>query len=569
MRKTLRSNPVDDYAQTIVSGSLPAGKYHRLACARHLKDRQREQDPTCPFRFEIEHAERFFRFAEKLRHYKGEWAGQPIRLTPFQQFRLGSVFGWRQKANGLRRFTTAYNELPRKQGKSLEAAIIAIYATFFEGEPGAEGYCLATKEKQATDVVFRDIKRLIQSSALREKLTVQVKNIHRDDLAQKLEPLGSDSDTLDGLNPHVIITDELHAFKTRGLLDVMESATGARRNPLHYQITTAGDDPVSVCGDQHEYACKILDGIFEDVATDAFFCCIAHADLEDDWLDERTWRKANPHADVSVSMEDMRKLALKAKHMPSAAAEFQQKRLNWWVNQSAPCLSLDGWRRGQSRWDENDLLHEPCYLGVDLASQLDLCALALLFPPCPGRDKWRVISRIWTPEETLGERALRDRAPYDQWAREGWLIASPGASLDHEDVRQAIVEARSRFDIQQIGFDPWHASSVIKNLVSVDGFAETEVIAVPQTYAGMSAACLAVQAEIASGLVDARGCPVTAWAVSNVVDQRDGKDNCMFTKKKSRGRIDPVIALTIARSLVLRRAVQPEASYQMFVMGGR
>src|SRR6185369_1978273 len=368
-------NVVDTYAQSVMSGVVPAGKYHRLACVRHLKDRAREGSAGFPYRFDLVQAERFFRFAEKLKHYKGEWAGLPLTLSDFQKFRLGCVFGWRT-ADGFRRFTTAYNELPRKTGKSLEAAVVAIYVTFYEGEPGAEGYCIATKEKQATDMVFRDIKQLITSSGLKTRLRVQVKNIHNDVTMSKLEPLGSDSETLDGLNPHCIVTDELHAFKKRDLMDVMESATGARRNPMHYQITTAGDDPVSPCGDQHDYACKILDGVIEDFANDSFFAYIAHADLENNWLSEETWQKANPHYGISVKPDDMKKLALKAKAMPSAAAEFKQKRLNLWVNASAPCLSVDGWRKGQSEWDEAEMEHEPCFVGVDLASKIDLCSLS-------------------------------------------------------------------------------------------------------------------------------------------------------------------------------------------------
>jgi phage terminase large subunit-like protein len=169
-----------------------------------------------------------------------------------------------------------------------------------------------------------------------------------------------------------------------------------------------------------------------------------------------------------------------------------------------------------------------------------------------------VIQRIWTPEETLADRAHRDRAPYLVWAEQGRLTVVAGSSIDHDVVRQAIVEARSRFDILQIGFDPWHAETPIQNLVKLDGFAETQVLSVPQTFAGLSAACLRVQADILAGDIDAGGCPVTAWAVSNVVDQRDGKDNMLFIKKKSRGRIDPVMSFTNAMALAIRhQAEQP------------
>lgn len=569
----MSTNPVDLYARAVVAGDVPGGKYHRLSCARHLRDREREDTPGFPYRFEWRAADKFLKFTRLMKHYKGrQFAGQTFEPSDFQVFRMGSIFGWRHARAGLRRFTTAYNEMPRKQGKSFEAAVVGVYVTFFEGEAGAEGYCIATKEKQAR-IVFDAMKRLVKSSGLSDRIKVNAANLHRESSESKLEPLGSDSDTTDGLNPHLIVVDELHAFKARGLLDVVESATGARVNPLNYQITTAGDDPVSVCGDQHDYACRILDGVLEDdPSTLSFFACIAHADEDDDWLSEKTWKKANPHWGISVEPEDMRKLAAKAQHMPSAAAEFKQKRLGLWVNATAPCLSVEGWRKGQSRMAreefERSLEHETCYAGVDLASKIDLCALSLVFPPTAGRPKWAVIQRIWTPKDTLEERAHRDRAPYPVWVQQGWLTATPGVQIDHRVVTEALLWARGRYDIELVGFDAWHADKVVNDLRE-EGFAEEDLIAVPQTYQGMSAACLKMQAETLESHVDANSCPVTAWSVSNVVGQRDGKDNLMFVKGKSRGRIDPVIAATIAKACWLKQPVETTPQYQVLFIGGR
>lgn len=560
--------PVDRYARDVVSGLQPAGKYHRLSCERHLKDRERENTPGFPFYFHWPSADRFLRFARQLKHYKGrQFAGQNFEPTEFQIFCLGSIFGWRQVETGFRRFTTAYNELPRKQGKSFVEAIVAVYCTFFEGEDGAEGYCLATKEKQAL-IVFDACKKLVHASGLVSRIKINAKNLNREALSQKLEPLGSDSDTTDGLNPHFIGVDELHAFRVRGLLDVMESATGARLNPMNFQITTAGNDPVSVCGDQHDYACRILDGVLDDdPSTLSFFACIAHADEDDDPWSEETWRKANPHWGISVNPEDMRKLAAKAQKMPSAAAEFKQKRLNLWVNASAPCLSVEGWKAGQSAWDPSELKNESCWVGLDLASKIDLMSMSFLFPPAPGRPRWRAIQHIWTPEGTLVDRAHKDRAPYGVWVEQKWLKTTPGARIDQRVILETLLEAREQFRIEAIGYDEWHADKLIED-IKAEGFDDDHVIAVPQTFAGMSSACLRLQADILDGLVDARKCPVTAWSVSNTVDQRDGKDNMMFIKKKSRGRIDPVVSMAIALALWLRGPADEEPEYQMIVYGG-
>ena len=553
----------------VVAGHVSAGKYHRLACVRHLKDRQREGEPGWPYRFDLAKAERFFRFAQKLKHYKGKWAGEFIVLRPYQLFRLGCIFGWVATETGLRRFRHAYNELPRKNGKSLEAAVVALYVTFYDGEAGAEGYCAANKRDQAS-IVFNDCKKLVLSSGLKTRIKVQVGNIHREDTSSKLEPLGADHDSTDGLNPNFVCLDELHGFKTRGMIDVVETATGARLQPLIFKITTAGDDPVSPGGDEHDYATKILEGVLID---ETYFAFIAHADPDDAWDAPETAAKANPNYGVSVSPEDLIAKVAKAKGMPSAAAAYQQKHLNLWVNASAPCLSVDGWRKGQSRGLSrqafmDSLLHESCYVGIDLASKIDLCALSLVFPPTPGRSNWAVIQHLWTPEETMVERAHRDRAPYPVWNKAGWLGMTPGTRIDHSVIRETLVAARERYDLEMIGFDPWHADKLIEDLINLDGFAETQVVAVPQTFAGMSSACLRVQADILAGEIDAGGCPVTAWSVSNTVDQRDGKDNMQFVKKKSRGRIDPVVSLSIGVALWLKRPDAVSPAFQVLIFGG-
>lgn len=566
----------------MVAGELPAGKYHVLACRRHLADRARAGDPSFPYRFVWEavdgrgrvlpSAQRFLEFARQCRHYKGKrWAGKRFDPSPSQIFRLGSLFGWRHVVTGRRRFTTAYNELPRKQGKSFEGAIVLVYVTFFEGEPGAEGYVIATKRKQA-NIVFGDARRLIlrsrRTSATLQAITVGAHSLFLERTASKVEPLGADSDSTDGLNPSCTIADELHAYKYRDLLDVMESGTGARADPMMFQITTAGTDPDSPCGQQHAYACQILEGVIDDAATRSFFAFIAHADLTDDWQSETAWRKANPHYGISVNPDEIQKLALKAAQIPSAAAEFQQKILNWWVATLQPCLSIAGWQRGQSAWELDELAHQPCYIGIDLASLLDLCALALVFPPTAARPAWRVALELLTPAATIADRAHRDRAPYQQWIDAGWIRTTPGERIDHQVLRPILRAARERFDIQTIGFDPWHADTLIHQLTAEDGFPEAQVLAIPQTFAGMSRACLRMQADIVAGLVDARRDPVMAWAVSNVVPNIDGKDNLMFAKGKSRGRIDPVIAATIGIALYLKHPPAPKPKYQIYVFGG-
>lgn len=566
---TQAQNLVDAYALDVLAGRVPAGKYHRLACRRHLQDRARERSTDFPFEFKYDEAVQFFEFCRQLKHYTGrQFAGKPIILSDAQRFRLGSIFGWRRVGTNLRRFTTAYNELPRKSGKTLEAGVVSVYVTFFEGEPGAQGYCIATKREQAK-LVWGAAAQLVRSSGLRTRIAVLANNMHVQRYQQKLEPLGADADSTDGLNPYLIVTDEYHAHKTRKLVDVMESATGARLSFLHFIITTAGDDPVSPCGVEHEFACRILDGVLDDdAATQAYFAFIAHADPEDDWKRESTWRKANPQWGISVNPEDLKKTCLMAVHAPEKAAEFQQKRLNLWVNRRAPSLSVDGWRAGQSEWTEEEMEHESCYAAWDASAKLDLCSLTLLFPPVVGRPQIRLIQRIWTPLETLAARSHADRAPYDVWARQGWLRGSEGTSVKLALLRDELNALRRRYDIEMVGYDVWHSEQLHDQLVDEDGWAKEAVIEVPQTFAGLTLAESRFKAEVLAANVDARRCPVTAWAVSNVVDTTDGKGNIMFSKKHSRGRIDPVKSATNAMALWLRQPIVKPPQYQIIVVGG-
>jgi phage terminase large subunit-like protein len=549
-------NPIDAYARDVVDGRIPAGKFHKLACQRHLRDRQREGTSAFPYRFDQSKADRFARFVSQLRHYKGEWAGQSIKLEPWQMFMLGSLFGWVHAQTGLRRFRSTYFEIPRKNGKSTIAATAALYLTFFDGEAGAEGYTVATKRDQAK-IVFSDAKKMVESSGLKARLGVRVANLHKADTSCKLEPLGADHDSTDGLNPHLVVIDEWHAYKDRGLIDVMETATGARRQPVIFGITTAGNDPVSPCGDQHDYACKVLDGVLMDESMLAF---IAHADPADDVWSEATWAKANPNWGVSVKPDDMRALARKAQNMPAAAATFRQKRLNEWVNTDAPWLSLDGWRKGQSTLSREAFLESlkgrRCYLGIDLSSKIDLAAVALMFPPDVEGVKWRLLAYCFTPADTLIERAHRDRAPYQQWVKDGWLTTTPGNRIDYDAIRDRLNELDQMFDFGEMGFDPWNAGNLQANLVT-DGFDASQVVEIPQTMNHMSAPAKDFEADVLDGLIDAGGNPLMSWCVSNVVVQRDGKDNIYPVKKKSRGRIDPVVAAIVARKLAAREMAVP------------
>lgn len=543
------ANPVNAYARAVTSGKVPAGKFHRLACVRHLEDRKREKTARFPYRFDVELAAKVVRFFAQLKHYKGEWVGQPIILEPWQVFVVGSVFGWvRKKAPHLRRFRKAYIEIPRRNGKSVLAAGVALYATFFDGEPGAEGYIAATKRDQAK-IVFDFAKTMVRMSGLKSHIKINAWNLHQEETSSKLETLSADHDSMDGLSIHICVLDEYHAQKTRGIIDVTETAMGSRRQPVLFEITTAGSDPLSPCGVEHDYACRLLNGIFQD---ETFFTLIAHADEGDDPFAVATWKKANPNYAVSVKPEDLLALAKKARQMPEALATFRQKRLNIWINTATPWLNIEGWRAGQTVWDDDTALHgRPCWGGVDLSSLEDLSSFVLAFPPDEDADRWRLRCWFFSPADGLGGHAQKARAPYKQWAEEEYIITNDGNRIDQNMIKRVILDACSVYDIRCVGFDPWNADKLITEIN--EEAREDMAIIIPQNFANFSHPSKEFGAEVAGARVDAGGNPVMAWMVSNVVVEVDSNENIRPTKnpKKSRGRIDGVVAAIMAMKLAL------------------
>src|SRR5690606_33938454 len=308
-------------------------------------------------------------------------------LQPWQQFRIGAVFGWMREdpetGEASRRFRTAYNEVARKNGKSTEAAGIGLYMLDADGEPGAEVYSAATRRDQAR-IVWDEAARMVERSpALRKRVNVLRGrgNMHILETHSKFEPLGADVDGLDGLNIHCAIVDELHAHRTREVWDVLETATGARRQSLIWAITTAGFDREGICYELRDYSVQVLEGAIQD---DTWFAYIATIDEGDDPFDEAVWVKANPNLGLSVKLDDMHRLALKAKTVPTALNNFLTKRLNVWTQQATRWIDPDLWVENAgvvpAKELEEKLKGAVCYGGLDLSSTTDFTAWVMVFP---------------------------------------------------------------------------------------------------------------------------------------------------------------------------------------------
>ena len=520
------------YIKDILSGKIVACKWVRLFCQRHVQDLEKAHRRG--LHFDEEAAGDILGFFDFLRHSKGEWAGQPFILAPWEQAFLWVLFGWKKKS-GLRRFRTAYLEIARKNGKSTMAAGVALYLLDGDQEGGAEVYSAATKRDQAK-IVHSEAARMVRSSPpLRSFITVHRDNIHVVDTNSKFEPLSSDFNSLDGLNIHGAIVDEVHAHKTRDLWDVLDTATGARRQPLIFGITTAGVSRHSICRELHDYTEKILDGSLKD---DSFCGVVYTLDDGDDWMDERVWIKANPNLGESVKLDDLRDKARKAKETPAALNSFLRLHMNVWTQAETRWLDPDMWAACNGRTDIEILRNEPCYAGLDLSSTTDISVLVLKFPRTGD-----VLSWFWIPEDEMEKRERRDRVPFSSWVRMGFLEATPGNVIDYEYIKERIRAVAKEFrGLKEIGYDPWNATQIGIQLEE-EGFA---VVPVRQGYQTLSPAAKELEREYLSGELKHGDNPVLKWMASNVVLSVDPAENIKPDKSRSSERIDGIVALCIA-----------------------
>jgi phage terminase large subunit-like protein len=539
-----KTHPAEQYIADVVSGKVISGELVRLACQRHVNDLKDAH--LRGLRFDRLKSQRVIDFFSFLRHSKGEWAGKQFTLEPWQQAMTWILFGWVRSDTGFRRFRTAVVELARKNGKSTWAAGIALYLTIADGEPGAEIYSVAVKKEQARLVHGEATRMVAKSLGISKVLKRGRDNLHCLDTNSKFEPLASEEDSLDGLNPHGVIADEVHAWKNRLLWDVLFTAMGARRQPLLLAISTAGYDRNSVFYQQHDYSLKVLAGI---IADDSWFVWITSLDEKDDWEDEATWAKSNPNLGTTIRLDELRAAAAKAKASPAELNSFLRLRLNQWTSSHTIWLPMDKWDACNTPVDHDALKGRPCFGGLDLSTTTDVSALVLLFPPYGDDPKWTAIPSFFLPEDAIEARCKRDRVPYDVWARQGLFHLTPGSVIDYDFIRARVNELGALFDIREIVFDRWNASQLTTQLTG-DGFTMVEL---GQGFASLSAPTKRLLELVLSGDLAHGGNPVLRWMASNVMTATDPAGNIKPAKNLCRERIDGIAALidALARASVV------------------
>lgn len=562
-------DPVTDYARRVVAGEFVTGRLVRLACERHLRDL--EEGPARGLRWHLEEAAIAVEFWELCPHLKGEKAAakESLRLEPWQVFVVGSLYGWK-KADGSRRFRVAWCEMARKQGKTTLVYPAALYALALDGEEGAEVYSVATKRDQARLVYQLARRAVTRTPELGEVITPYAHSLVSEETFSTFVALGADADTLDGLNPSLAIADEVHKWRGRELWDVIETGMGARRQPLLWAITTAGEEgEQDVYGQEHNYTTQVLEGVILD---DSRFGYIAKLDPEDEWTDPANFIKANPNLGVSVQAEEIGRAVEKAKNSPAAANAVKRLRLGIRSQDSAAWIPLQTWDAAADKrlsWDK--LAGFACYAGLDLASSSDFAALALCFPldgleadevrtaANPERPEfWGFVWRLWMPGTGVGYRESKLREIARPWVEGGFVVSTPGDVIDTDKIEADVIEASKRFNVIGLAFDPFNATQLAGHLAT-EGI---DVAKFPQSMGSFAAPTREFEADLIAGKLRHDGNPAVRWMADNVVLVQNAAGHQMPSRKKSKNKIDGIVAGVMARGRAM--AIDPDAERPSF-----
>jgi phage terminase large subunit-like protein len=566
------------YIDAVLSRAQDACKYVRQACQRQRDDLERYADRQT-FYFDEEAANRVCRFIQCLPHIKGPKANakEKIELEPWQCFMLATVFGWRRADTHGRRYKGAYVEVARGNAKSTVSAALGLYCLAADDEEGAEVYAAATTSDQS-DIVWSTARAMIEKNPLLlENLGIA---FTKDSILQprsnsKFTALSGRASTQDGLNIHAAIVDELHAHKTRELHDVLETACSKRESSLLFRISTAGTDTSGICYEVRRYGTRVLAGEVDDPAQ---FFLIYTLEEENDWVNPEAWPQANPNWGVSVIPDAFSSLATKAMQLPSAQNNFKTKHLNIWCNADQAWMDMRAWDRcADPTLTPEDFAKDACWMGLDLASKVDIAAKARLFvrmQPKPSKPAAEIVelqpggstsaaSGELEPHYYLfldcylPEAAVTDgrNASYGGWQAEGRLVVTPGDVTDFGTIREDVLGDCARLKVKEVACDPWQATQLLQELQAK----RVTCVEVRPLVSNFSEPMKTLDALVRTGRLHHDGNPVLRWMVSNTVCHTDAKDNIYPRKERVEAKIDGVIATLLALSRALRAKEAPAA----------
>jgi phage terminase large subunit-like protein len=544
-----------------------AGPLVRAACARHLRDLR--EGPARGLAWDQTAADRALRFfPTALRLAEGEFAGKPFMLQPWQQFIVGSIFGFKT-ADGFRRFRNAYIEIGKSNGKTPLAAGCGLYMLTADGELGAEVYAAATTRDQAA-ILFRDAVHMVEASpALSKRIQKSGMrapfNLAHLESGSFFRSVSADGKGLDGKRVHCALIDEVHSHPTPIVVDKMRAGTKARRQALIFEITNSGFDRTTIAYQHHEYSERVVKGLIEDDSWFAYVCAMDEGDqpLEDD----SSWLKANPNLGISVPHKYLTELVREARGMPAKASIVQRLNFCIWTDAANPAIPGDLWRACEvDDFDEAALAGRTCVGGIDLSGTRDLTALARVYEPDADGVVHAVVE-FWTPRDTLIQRARHDKVHYDLWVEQGHVIATPGRAVDYRFVAQRLSELQSEVGLQTVAFDPYR----IKYLEAELAEAGVELKLVPhgqgyrkaaESELWMPRSLELLEGLIAAGKLRVKRNPALTFAAASAVHAPDPKANLIYDKRNSTGRIDGLVALAMAVGAVLGCEPEDRSVYE-------
>ncbi len=507
-------------------------------------------------RYDKKKADRAVTFIENLCHTKGKWAGTPFWLLPWQEQLIRDIFGI-VKPDGNRQFRTAFVEICKKVGKSELAAAVALYLLYADNEPSAEVYGAAADRQQAS-IVFDVAKQMVEMSPAlmkRSKLMGATKRIVNYSNAGYYQVLSAEVGGKHGFSVSGLVFDEIHTQPNRQLYDVLtKGSSDARQNPLHFIITTAGNDRHSIAYELHTKAVDILEGRRVDPT---FYPVVYGLKDDEDWEDEANWYKVNPSLGYTVDIERLRDAYREAKQNPADEVTFKWLRCNMWVSSTVAWIPDAIYMRGNEPIDMDALAGRDCYAGLDLSSTGDITALVLIFPPRNEDEKYVLLPYFWIPEETIPRRVKANSVPYDIWEKQGYIMSTEGNVIHYDFIEKFIMYLSEKYHILEIAVDRWNATQMIQNLEG-EGFT---IVPFGQGFSSMSAPTKEFYRLLMEGRIIHGGNPVLRWMAGNVVIDTDPAGNIKVTKAKSKEKIDGIVAAIMALDRCIRQKGQSGSVY--------
>ena len=542
------------YALDVTTGKIPNCKDVVNSCQRFLNDLERED-----FKFEFDPvaADRAVRFIETLPHTKGKWAAKKkcLILEGWQKFIVINLFGWVDKKDGYRRFREAYVAVPRKNGKSLLAASIALYMLVADGENGSEVYCGATTEKQSLEV-FKPAKMMATKRpelCSYYDLEINARNLAIPSDGSKFEPvIGNPGD---GSSPHLWIVDEYHEHPDSSQVDTATTGMGAREQPLLLMITTAGTDTSSPCYDKHREVQKILNRTIITDDIERIFGIIYGVDDDDDWMDPNILQKANPNYGISVNDEYLRTQQASAIRNSKNQNKFLIKHLNKWVNAKESWLTAKAWQDCAAELDESEFNDVPMVGALDLASKRDVCSFVrVYYKDLDNGRNYYIFGHHFLPESRIQDDEANNS--YSSWVTDGYLTVAGEHETELDEVEDHVVAFLEVGNVREITYDPWKATQMAQRLEK----SGCDIVEFRQNAQMMSPAMDEVEAAIYSGRLHHDGCPVLTWMAGNVVMKPYKTDFKTPTKEKPQSKIDGMVALIMGVGRAMYEAEEGDSS---------